>query len=165
MLYAYLACLFPIQVWSIYNLLKEVPAWVLQMNAWELLGTIAYTQMFVLFESIVIFLPFVVLSALLPASWLRARFVALTTAIVYLSAGWSILAHTYNVTFITRGAGILLPWIGLFIISQVFFHILFRSNRKIEAAILWFVNRIAILAAVYLLVDLLAVLIVILRNV
>jgi len=152
----YLACLFPIQVWSIYNSLREVPAWLRQMSLWDLIGVVSYPQMFVLFESVVIFLPLVFLSALLPAGWFRDKFVALATGIVYLSVVWFILAHIL---------GQFLPWIGLFLFSQILFFFLIHSSHKLQSIIVSWVNRVAVLSIVYLLIDLISVLIVVIRNV
>ena len=152
----YLACLFPIQVWSIYNSLREVPAWLRQMSLWDLIGVVSYPQMFALFESVVIFLPLLLLSALLPAGWFRDKFVALATGIVYLSVVWFILAHIL---------GQFLPWIGLFLFSQILFFFLIHSSHKLQSTIVSWVNRVAVLSIVYLLIDLISVLIVVIRNV
>jgi hypothetical protein len=164
-LFAYLACLFPIQVWSIYNLLKEVPAWYLQMNVWDLIGAVSYTQMFVLFESVVIFLPFIVLSALPPANWFRDKFVALSTGIVFLSAVWFIFAHINDLALRYWGLRHFLPWIVLFFFSQIILFSLIHSSQKIETAIVTLVDRVAVLSALYLSIDLVSVLIVVIRNV
>jgi hypothetical protein len=161
----YLACLFPIQVWSIYNLLREVPAWLRQMSLWDVIGVVSYPQMFVLFESVVIFLPLVLLSALLPAGWFRDKFVALATGIVYLSVVWFILAHIYDLTLRYWGLGQLLPWIGLFLFSQILFFFLIHSSHKLQSIIVSWVNRVAVLSIVYLLIDLISVLIVVIRNI
>lgn len=159
---AYLACLFPIQVWSIYNLLREVPAWLRQMSLWDLIGVVSYTQMFVLFESVVIFLSLVILSVVLPAGWFRDKFVALGTGIVYLSVVWFILAHINDRYWDLRQ---FLPWIGLFLLSQILFFSLIHYSHKLQSIIVSLVNRVAVLSIVYLLIDLISVLIVVIRNV
>src|SRR5262245_31449383 len=159
----YLACLFPIQVWAIYNLLREVPAWLSQMTLWDVIGVVSYPQMFVLIESVVIFLPLVLLSALLPAGWFRDKFVALATGIVYLSVVWFILAHINDRTLRYWGLG-QFP-IGLFLFSQILFFSLIHYSHKLQSIIVSLVNRVAVLSIVYLLIDLISVLIVVLRNV
>ena len=164
-IYTYLACLFPIQVWSIYNLLYEVPGWSRQMSGWDVIGIVSYTQVFVLFESIVIFLPLLFLSALLPAGWFKDKFVALSTMIVYLSSVWFILAHLNDVTLYTWGPKQLLPWIGLFLVSQILFFSLIHANQKLESVIVSFVNQVAVLSTVYLFFGLLSVLIIVIRNI
>ena len=162
--YTYLACLFPIQVWSVYNLLREVPAWLRQMSVWDLIGVVSYPQTFALFESAVIFLPFVLLSALLPRRWLRDKFVALTTGIVYLSAAWFILAHINDLTVRYWGFSQFLPWMGLFLSSQILCCFLIQYSEKLESIILSFVGRVAVLSLVYLLIDLISLTILVIRN-
>ncbi len=137
--YTYLACLFPIQVWS-------------------------YPQTFALFESVVIFFPFVLLSALLPRRWLRDKFVALTTGIVYLSAAWFILAHINDLTVRYWGISQFLPWMGLFLSSQILCCFLIQYSEKLESIILSFVGRVAVLSLVYLLIDLVSLTILVIRN-
>ena len=161
--YAYLACLFPIQVWSIYNSLREVPAWLRQMSLWDVIGVVSYPQVFVLFESVVIFLPLVLLSALLPAGWFRDKFVARSAGIVYLSVVWFILAHINDLTLRYWGLG-QFP-IGLFLFSQILFFSLIHYSHKLQSIIVSLVNRIAVLSIVYLFIDLISVLIVVIRNV
>jgi hypothetical protein len=165
LVYTYLACLFPIQVWSVYNLLREVPAWLRQMTMWDLIGVVSYAESFALFESVVIFLPFVILSALLPYRWLRDKFVALTTGIVYVSAVWFILAHVNDVTVRYWGLNQLLPWLGLFLLSEMLCFLLIHYSDKLESMITSFVARVAVLSAVYLFIDFLSLLIVVVRNV
>jgi hypothetical protein len=157
--YAYLACLFPIQVWSIYNLLREVPAWLRQMSASDVIGVASYSQTFVLFESVVIFLPLVFLSTLFPAGWFRDEFVSLSTGVVYLSVVWSVLAH------INDPALRHWRWIGLFLVSQILLFFLIHYSDKLKSIIGSFVDRVAVLSVLYLLIDLLSVLIVVIRNV
>jgi hypothetical protein len=164
-IYAYMAALFPIQAWSIYNLLREVPAWLRQMSGWDLIGVVSYTQMFVLFESVFIFLPLVFLSALLPASWFSGKFVALSTGIVYLSAAWFILSHITDLPLLSSSLPRFLPWNVLFWLSQILFFSLIHYSPKLESIIASFVDRLAVLSVLYLSIDLAAVLIVVIRNV
>jgi len=165
LVYTYLACLFPIQVWSVYNLLTEVPAWLRQMTVWDVIGVVSYPETFALFESVVIFIPFVILSVLLPCRWLRDKFVALTTGIVYVSAVWFILAHVNDLTVRYWGLKQLLPWLGLFLTSQIVCFFLIHYSEKLESIILSFVARVAVLSAVYLFIDFLSVLILVVRNI
>jgi len=165
LVYTYLACLFPIQVWSVYNLLREVPAWLRQMTVWDLIGVLSYPESFALLESVVIFLPFVILSALLPCRWLRDKFVALTTGIVYLSAVWFILAHVNDLTVRYWGLKQLLPWVGMFLASQIVCFFLIHYSEKLESIIRSFVARVAVLSTVYLFIDFVNVLILVVRNI
>ena len=44
--------MFVVHVWQIINMLQLVPAWRLRLDAWDLVGVIAYTQAFALLESL-----------------------------------------------------------------------------------------------------------------
>ena len=165
LVYAYLACLFPIQVWSFYNVLREVPAWLLQMNIWDLIGVISYTQMFVLLESIIIFLSLILLSIILPAGWFRNKFVALSTGVVFLPACWFFLAHVNDLILLDWGFRQFLPWVTLFFLSQFLVFLLIHYSQKVESVIILFVDRVMVLSFVYLLLDLASVLIIVIRNV
>lgn len=48
------ACVLPIYIWSILSVLREIPAWIMYMSAWDLIGVIANSQAFALIESLVI---------------------------------------------------------------------------------------------------------------
>jgi hypothetical protein len=163
--YAYLAGLFPIQAWALYNSLREAPAWSLKFSLWDLIGVFSYIEAFVLLESIVIFLPLVVLAALLPARWLRSTFVASCTAIVYVSAGWFILAHIHDFTVRDWSLRQLLPWFLAFLFSQGVILILIRNSRRLESLIVSVVDRVAVLSILYLSVSLTGIFIVLIRNV
>ena len=39
--------------------MREIPAWILSMSAWELVGVIVYSQAFALLESLVVFSIFI----------------------------------------------------------------------------------------------------------
>ena len=159
----YLACLFPIQIWAIYNLLREVPAWLHQMSVWDVIGVVSYPQVFVLIESVVICLPLVFLSTVLPARWFRDKFVALASGIIYLSVAWFILAHINDRTLRYWRLG-QFP-IGLFVLSQMLFFFLIHYSRKLQSIIVSCVNRVAVLSIVYLMTGLISVLIIVIRNV
>jgi hypothetical protein len=55
-LLVFAACVLPVFIWSFYNLLNEVPAFVLRLSVTELIGTSAYVLAFALVESILFFL-------------------------------------------------------------------------------------------------------------
>jgi hypothetical protein len=163
--YAYLAGLFPIQAWALFNSLNEAPAWSLKFNVWDLIGVFSYIEAFVLLESVVVFVPLLVLAALLPARWFRCSFVASCTAIVYVSAGWFILAHIHDFTVRDWTLRQFLPWFVAFLFSQGLILVLIRNSRRLESMIVSVVDRVAVLSILYLSMTLVAVFIVLIRNV
>jgi hypothetical protein len=161
---AYLVCLVPIQAWSIFAVLHEIPAWQLQLGLWDLLAAVSYTQALVLLESVVVFLPLVLAAVILPPPWYRDRFVPLTTGIVYLSAAWFVLAHLHEEALRTWGIRHYLPWVAAYGLSVLALVITIHRSERVRALLGAFVNRLALLAGAYLLVALGAVVIVVARN-
>ena len=165
MIYGYLACLFPIQTWSIYNLLHEVPAWLLQLNVWDLIAIVSYTQLFALLESIVVFVPLLLAAGLLPRRWFSDKFVAISTGVVFLSAAWFIVAHFNQAAVQSLGYWQLLPWLGLYLASQLVLFSLVQLSHRLEVAIGSFADRLAAVSALYFIIALLSVPVVVVRNV
>jgi len=164
-LYAYLACLVPIVAWSVFRMLDDgLPGWSRQMRAWDVVGVVAYVQAFALFESIVVFIPILILSMVLPLSWFRDKFVALGTGIVYVSAAWFVLAQLNDDTLRTWSFRQLLPWVGAYSASLLLMSALIHRSSRVEALINSLVHRVTVLASAYLLIALAAVVIVVIRN-
>jgi hypothetical protein len=46
---AFTTCVALVNMWVVLNLLKTIPSWVLQLNAWKISGGISYTLTFALF--------------------------------------------------------------------------------------------------------------------
>ncbi|MCP4423681.1 MAG: hypothetical protein GY803_04230, partial [Chloroflexi bacterium] len=160
-LYAFAVCIFPIHVWAIINVMREVPAWILRLSIWDLIGVIAYSQLFALVETILLFLALVFLAFILPTARFRHKFVALSSVIVFLTSVWIVFLH-YNDQIVEERQ--LIPsiiWVGsltLFIaVTFIFIH---RSER-FETAIDTFVKRLAVLSFIYLLVDIVSLILVV----
>ena len=56
----------PVFAWSIVNVLREMPSWVLRLRTWDLVGVIAYMQAFARFETLVVLLAMILLAVMLP---------------------------------------------------------------------------------------------------
>jgi hypothetical protein len=161
---AYLAGLFPLQAWALYNALPEVPAWSLQMGVWDVIGVTSYIQAFVVVEGVAVILPLLVLSALLPARWLRDRFISSAAVVIYVSAGWFVLAHFHDFTVRYWSFGQFLPWLAAFALSLLLALYAVRQSR-VESLVLRFIDRIVIVSALYLCLGVVALAIVLGRNV
>ena len=165
MLAVFVACMVPIHLWSIFNVLREVPAWIISMNLWEMAGVIAYTQAFALLETLLIVSIFVVVAFVLPGKWFRDDLVVTSTAIMFVLTIWLIILH-YNSAWIEdRNARALALWGVTFLVALV---VLIGFSRKWEAAdsiSMQVISRLSILAVLYLAIDLVSVLIIAIRNV
>lgn len=158
------ACVFPIYLWSIWNLLQIVPAWLLRSTMWELLGVVAYTQVFALIESLAALAVLLVLALLLPSRFFANRFVALSSAFVFLTAFWFILLQ-YNYGSIRLWGPLqFLPWIALYLGSLAIVYILINRSPKLAAVILAVIKKISVLSFVYAAVSIVSLVVVVIRN-
>jgi hypothetical protein len=115
----FLAGVFLIHVWAIVVVLHAAPAWMLQLDAWDLVGALSYPLVVALVESIVIFGLVSGLAVAVPRSWLRRNFIAATTGIVYFAAVWAAVGHFNDQTLRSMNIRQLAPWAVIFVASQV----------------------------------------------
>ena len=158
------ACAFPIYVWSIINVLQEVPAWILRLTVWDLVGIIAYTQVIALIETALVFLVLVFLGVILPARLFRDRFVAQASMVVLLSSAWVIFSHYNNIVNPDRVRQLVF-WVAVYLVLIGIFYVLIQRYKKLEEIIYSFANRLTVLSSVYIIVGFLSVIIVIVRNI
>lgn len=159
------ACAFPVHVWAIVNVLRELPAWLLRLNVWELVGVISYTLVFSLVESLLFLLALVLLAVFLPKRLYRDRLVATGTMIVVLTSTWAIAAH-YNSDAIREwGLRDFALWGGLYLLSIVAGWLFVYLTKRLQRALVAVADRLVVLAGVYLAVDIVAMFIVLVRNI
>jgi hypothetical protein len=161
----FLAGVFLIHVWAIVVVLNEVPAWWLQLDTWDVIGAVSYPLVVALIESIVVFGVVTGLAAAVPHSWLRSKFVATTTGIVYLAAAWAAVGHFNDQLVQAMSIRQLAPWAGVFVVSQVAVVWAIHRSRRLESVIEGVVYRLAVPATLYVAVDIAALAVVIARNV
>lgn len=159
------ACVFPVQVWSIVNVLREVPAWVLRLSLWDLIGVIAYTQAFALLESAIIFLVLILLGAILPGRLFRDRFVAQGSMAVFLTSAWAVAAHYSDDAIRLWSAKMFLLGFAVYLASVAVFYGLIHRHDRLAEAIRSLVERLLVLSLLYVSIDVLSLLIVAFRNV
>ena len=105
-------CAFPIYGWSIFRFLEKMPGWLYHVNMWGVIGIFAYTQVFALFESGIVLLFLLLLAAIVPKRFVRAKFVAVGSMVVIVSSFWAVLAQYNDQIFRLLSAKALLPWGG-----------------------------------------------------
>ena len=159
------ACVFFIHVWSIISVLREVPAWVLRLRFWDLIGVIAYTQVYALAESMVVFLVLIIIAAILPAKLFRDKLVALGTMVVLVTSIWFVLAHYNDEAIRLWGAKQFLPVLLTFLVSILIPYVLIQRYQKLEDTISAIVARLAVLAYVYVFLDVISIFIIVIRNI
>jgi hypothetical protein len=159
------ASVFVVHIWSIYTLLKEIPAWILRLSYWELVGVISYTLLFALVESMIVLAFLIILAVLLPARIFRDRFISISTIFVFLAALWIIPVRLYENTIRSWGMIGVLGVLFLAMISFVIAYLVVLKSQKVEQSINAIVQRVTLLAYIYVFVDIVAMIVVISRNI
>jgi hypothetical protein len=161
---AFMACVFPIHVWSIVNILRTIPSWILSMDIWQLIGVIAYTQAFALLESVLVFLILLFIAIILPRKWFRDRFVAQVCMAVLFASAWAILAHFYGQNYgiwaIKRFLLSMTPLLVLIIVFSILI-IRFKGFQKVIDA---FVEHLLVLSLLYVGIDVFSIIVILFRN-
>ena len=157
-------CILVVEVWALFNLLREIPALRYRETSWDMLGIVAIVQLVALVESVLVAALLVFVAAILPASWFRQRFVAQATVSLFVTAGWAIAIHYNPVPMTTWPQNQLLLWAGLYALTLWGANVAIRRSARVETALQKVVQNGALLAQVYLLLSLLALVITFIRN-
>ncbi len=103
---------FVVHSWSIWQYLFYLPSFVLKYDAGEILAIFFYHMTFAFFESLLVCLIFLFVSALLPASWLRLGFVHKSfLLLVFAIVGAVILQKSFADGVLVTNAA--MPYLGL----------------------------------------------------
>jgi hypothetical protein len=157
-------CVFPVYAWSILNILREIPAWVLRLSVSELIGVVSYAMAFALFESLVLLLVPLALSLILPVKLFRARFVAAGTMLVAITSAWAIAAHLNDLAIRHWGLRSFLLWGLIYLASIGAGYFLVRRSARLAKILDAVAERLVVLGVVYVALGVLGLAIVIARN-
>jgi hypothetical protein len=168
-LLVFAACVFPVFIWSFYNLLNEVPAFVLRLSVSELIGTSAYVLAFALVESIlfflVLFIVLFLLALIFPIKLWGGHFVAIGSMLAILISAVAMYAQlNYDRVFKLSLKRTLFD-LGLVGLAFVIYYILILRFPRFESAVRSIVRGISVLSILYALLGCLSVLTVIFRNI
>lgn len=174
----FLVVAFPIHIWAFFMYFEDF-AWIAERtNAWDAVGVGAYALLLALVESAFVFLCAVVLSLLLPRSWPEAKRNVLLGWLVWVTALWGILgqlyflagtptpAWIYNIFYgQTHPARIAYGFFFLVAAITVFLPVygVLKSEKFVRVSQVIF-ERVAVLAILYLVLDLIGLVVVIIRN-
>jgi len=157
--------IFVINVWAIINILRAVPSWILSRTIWEMIGIISYPLAFALLESVLFLFGLVIFAVILPGKLLRENFVSQGSLAGLIATIGMVLAHLYGKDFgiwSVRGFGkYLLLLIGIIIASWILINFFKRLIKIIESI----AERLPPLSIVYLALDILAIIIIAVRNI
>jgi hypothetical protein len=142
---------------AFYSIFHEMPSLILRLRAWDIVGSVAYTLMFALFESLVFCVVFSVAATLIPFPRGENRF-------VFRGVGFFLIT-LFGVLMATAGSteDMLRSGVGM-VATALLFYLFLRRDPWVRA-VSGFVDRITVLGGLYLFMDAVSVVIVIIRNV
>ncbi len=174
----FLVCAFPLHVWTILMALRDV-SWVAERTTpWDSLGFSAYALLYTLAESLLLFVFILLLSLLIPKNWpITLRFTALSL-LAFALAGWSIIEQLILVlgydslvrwlsplTFLHHSPGIGQAITALIVaVSVAVPLLLLRRYEKMQNGFFALLDRLTMLSGLYLFLDLLAIFLIVYRN-
>ncbi len=174
----FLMCALPLHIWTMILAFRDM-SWVAERtNAWDALGVFSYGLVFALFESLLVFLVAALLGFLVPGRWERRQRLNLLTVLVILISLWAIAeqlffllnlhlpgffirlllesGHSLRTLYLVLGALVLIT-----IILPVL--VVIRSG-KASGIVSAVIERLSLLTMFYLLLDAVAIVIVVVRN-
>lgn len=174
----FLITAFPVHFWAWIKWFQEFEAVAQRYGQWDALGVGGYFMVYALFESVVIFGILMLLLLPLPRRLDQDKVFSVAAALYLVLAGWFILEqarflavipedvwffrrvqHLQSIT--TRaGAATALSFAASLLLPPA---LLLRSEKVRNQALVLF-SRLSLLAALYLGIDLLAVIVVLIRN-
>ena len=174
----FLVTAFPINFWAIIDWFRNIGSIAEENGLWYAIGVGAYMLSFALMESVVIFLAILFLSMLVPKKWGQEKSLAQVSAL-YLALAIGLLLEQSRALvefpregFIWRSVNLInniltsspalagLIAAALAVASILAIH---RSDR-VRRAVILSIEKIALLSAIYLVLDLAAIVVVIIRN-
>jgi hypothetical protein len=153
-----------VHLWAIMNILIVLPAWKLRASIWELVGAISYPLVAALVESSILWIGFVALGYIFPKKRFADKFAVLSSTMVWLLGFWAIVLRGGFVRVLELGLKQILIGLILVIFSFGDLYCLVRWYEHLEHRIKKLIQSLAILAYIYVLIDLLGVVVIVIRN-
>jgi hypothetical protein len=165
----YSLILFIVFSWTIFRILFQIPSWLYSHSKTGIVFLAAYVFSFALFESTLLLSFILLVSLILPAYIFRERFVAQGSLLVFACTAWALIVQFQREYLVKRDLLELGIWILVFLLSLLiilfFSNLLMRRNKKAQTLIEAFTDRMIIFAWLYIPVGLIALTIVMVRNI
>jgi hypothetical protein len=166
-------CALPSHLWAFFLGFRDFDWIAAHLSVWEAIGVLAYGLLFAMAESLGIFGGMVLLGFLVAARWGEPRRIALLSALAIISAIWLMIKQVIQsaaVRFWMVSAGLYagnalyFGAAGLLILSFGIPLYLILKSEKALRALQGLLERLSLLMTLYLVFDVAAVLVVIIRN-
>ncbi|OGO14954.1 MAG: hypothetical protein A2Z14_05450 [Chloroflexi bacterium RBG_16_48_8] len=152
-------CAFPIHVWALINMFQDVPSWVLYLRGWEVIGMVAYTLSFAMFETLSVLMVVLLIGMIVPKGWVMEKVVPLVSLWLVELAIMAILFQHHILHHLPKRELVM----GYALILAVSAFIVLRFPR-VGDIFRWVAERLVVLSFLYIFFDVLGLLVVILRN-
>lgn len=174
----FLICALPLHIWTLFLGFRDFDWVTARTNSWDAVGVISYGLIFTFFESLIIFVMATLLGFLLSRKWDEAKRITLLGAMVIILSLWSILNQIYfirnmqlseslSVFYISTGR----PLVALYLTALLLVSISIAvptyailAFEKVEKAIWEGFDRFSTLMILYLVFDIAALTIIVIRN-
>jgi hypothetical protein len=150
--------------WTLLGAFNRLPSWILMFTLPELVGILSYALMISLFDSLLVMAAILIAAFVLPPGWLSRDFLAKGGVLVLALMGSPALFHFMGQNFYEVSSAALLPAVFLVIVLAIALFLLLRI-RPFWRMMALLVERSRIFLYIYLPLSLLAIVIVILRNI
>jgi hypothetical protein len=156
---------FSFHLWSILSVLWEVPSWLMRMSIGQAIAVFAYTQMYALLENLGVVLVILAVALVCPPRLCRGHFVSLVTMLIVVNTIWLVLIQWQFETLRNLNQ-VNLGLVGLIYLTTNALALL--ASYTIKGIDIWVrqvLDRVAIIAGLYVLIDVVSLFIVVIRNV
>ena len=153
-------CAFPIHVWTIINMLRDVPSWAIYMRSGELISAVAYTLSFALFETLTVFLLVILIGLIVPKHWIKDKFVPMSSVLLIELALMAIVLQFFIKSYLPKRI-LLLSYTAIIGLSII----VVPKFPKIKVLVSSLAKRLSLLTFIYIFTDIIGLLIVIARNI
>ena len=150
----------PIHLWALLMTAATVPQWLLRLNTMQLLGSISYSLLFALLETLIVFAVVLLLLLILPKRLIGANpipWAAVAVALTLLLMVFIIFTPFVQQTRLIIG---FLVYLVLLVAGTI----ALRRSSRLARAVAAVVDRLIPLAVLYIILDILAVIVVLIRN-
>lgn len=174
----FLICALPLHIWTFILAFRDF-SWVTERtNSWDALGVVSYGLIFTFFESIAVFITSVFLGLFISRKWDEKKRLAVSVVLITIISIWAMVNHLYFlngapalqnvITFFTKFDHPLRAlYVGSFLLVTPTFlfpvYFVFRSEVFFRI-VQYLVERLSVLMSLYLVVDLAALAIILIRN-
>jgi hypothetical protein len=174
----FLVIAFPINFWAIIIWFRNIGSVAEENGLWDAVGVGAYLLSYALLESALIFLAILLLSLLLPKKWGQEKSLAQVSVLYLMLTIGLILEQSRALVefpregFLWRSVNFIInrlsssPVILVVIAAAltITFLVVIHRSQQVRSVVIASMEKVALLSAIYLILDLAAIILVIIRN-